>query len=119
MISVSCFAERAVASRPPPPRVSALLLASRAPVVQNNSEGQSARAAQSVVLRQSGRPRCLRIPSKRFMQRLLASVVGAFIAFGCKSHAHDAVQGSKLLTQVQTIPLDAVEGRIDHFGLVC
>ena len=33
------------------------------------------------------------------------------------AHAQSHVQSSKLLTQVQTIPLDRVEGRIDHLGL--
>src|SRR5215472_12615713 len=32
-------------------------------------------------------------------------------------HAQSSGQNSNLLTQVQAIPLDGVEGRIDHFGL--
>jgi DNA-binding beta-propeller fold protein YncE len=35
----------------------------------------------------------------------------------CDMSAESADQGSKLLTQVQTIPLDDVQGRIDHLGL--
>ena len=39
------------------------------------------------------------------------------IAFGGDTYAESTGQSSNLLTQVQTIPLDGVEGRIDHFGL--
>jgi DNA-binding beta-propeller fold protein YncE len=39
------------------------------------------------------------------------------LGFCSKIHALSSGQNSNLLTQVQTIPLDGVEGRIDHFGL--
>jgi len=51
------------------------------------------------------------------MQRLLVLVVATVLAFACDTHSQVAGQGSKLLTQVRTIPLDGVEGRIDHLGL--
>src|SRR5712664_1981834 len=39
------------------------------------------------------------------------------LAFCCNTYAESPGQSSNPLTQVQTIPLDGVEGRIDHFGL--
>ncbi len=39
------------------------------------------------------------------------------LAFGSDTYAESPGQSSNPLTQVQTIPLDGVEGRIDHFGL--
>ena len=51
------------------------------------------------------------------MRRLLVLVVATILAFACDTHSQVAGQGSKLLTQVRTIPLDGVEGRIDHLGL--
>src|SRR5258708_7843346 len=39
------------------------------------------------------------------------------LPFGGDTYAESPGQSSNLLSQVQTIPLDGVEGRIDHFGL--
>jgi len=39
------------------------------------------------------------------------------LAFGGKGYPEGAANSSNLLTQVQVIPLDGVEGRIDHLGL--
>ena len=39
------------------------------------------------------------------------------LAFCGDTYAESPGQSSNLLTQIQTIPLDGVEGRIDHFGL--
>src|SRR5713101_6899723 len=44
-------------------------------------------------------------------------VVATMLAFCCKTYAESSGQSSNLLAQVETIPLDGVEGRIDHFGL--
>jgi DNA-binding beta-propeller fold protein YncE len=44
-------------------------------------------------------------------------VVATVLAFDCSTHAQVNGETSKLLTEVQTIPLEGVEGRIDHFGL--
>src|SRR5258705_10130679 len=45
-------------------------------------------------------------------------VIAGLLATGCNTHAQDAVApaagNSGLLTQGQTIPLEGVEGRIDH-----
>jgi YVTN family beta-propeller protein len=41
----------------------------------------------------------------------------AILGFCCNTYAGGASQCPILLTQVKTIPLDGVEGRIDHFGL--
>jgi len=39
------------------------------------------------------------------------------LLLGCSAHADKAGEESALLRQVQVIPLDGVEGRIDHFAL--
>jgi DNA-binding beta-propeller fold protein YncE len=57
------------------------------------------------------------IPSGNFARRLFVFVVVTMLAFGGSAHAQRPDPNSNLLTQVQTIPLDGVEGRIDHFGL--
>src|SRR6266851_4218984 len=57
------------------------------------------------------------IPSGKFTRRLFLFGVAMIIAFGGDPCAQDPSQSSNLLTQVETIPLDDVEGRIDHFGL--
>jgi DNA-binding beta-propeller fold protein YncE len=44
-------------------------------------------------------------------------VVATVLAFDCNTHAKVNGEVSKLLTEVQTIRLEGVEGRIDHFGL--
>ena len=51
------------------------------------------------------------------MQRLLVLMTAAILAFDRSAYSQAAGQGSKLLTQVGTIPLGRVEGRIDHIGL--
>jgi outer membrane protein assembly factor BamB len=51
------------------------------------------------------------------MRQLFLFVVATMLAFCCSTYAQDPSQSTNLLTQVQTIPLDGVEGRIDHFGL--
>jgi DNA-binding beta-propeller fold protein YncE len=51
------------------------------------------------------------------MRRLVLLLFAAMLAFGHNTQAESLSQSSNLLTQVQTIPLDGVEGRIDHFGL--
>jgi YVTN family beta-propeller protein len=56
------------------------------------------------------------IPSGKFTRHLFL-VVAAMLAFCCSTYAQGPGQSSNPLTQVQTIPLDGVEGRIDHFGL--
>jgi DNA-binding beta-propeller fold protein YncE len=50
------------------------------------------------------------------MRQLFLLVVATMLAFACKAHAERPDQSSSPLTQVQTIPLDGVDGRIDHFG---
>src|SRR6266851_3791457 len=57
------------------------------------------------------------IPSGTFLRQLLLFVVAATLAFGGGTYAESPGQSSNLLTQVQTIPLGGVEGRIDHFGI--
>jgi len=57
------------------------------------------------------------IPAGNFMGQLFLFVVATMLAFCCSTYAQDPSQSSNLLTQVQSIPLDGVEGRIDHFGL--
>jgi hypothetical protein len=57
------------------------------------------------------------IPSGKFLRQLFLFVVATLLAFAAYTYAESPDQSSNLLTQVQTIPLDAVEGRIDHFGL--
>ena len=56
------------------------------------------------------------IPPRKFMQQLFLFVAAMMLAFGGDTYAKGP-ESSNLLTQVQTIPLDRVEGRIDHFGL--
>jgi outer membrane protein assembly factor BamB len=48
---------------------------------------------------------------------LFLFVVAAMLAFGGDTYAENSNQSSDMLTQVQTIPLGGVNGRIDHFGL--
>src|ERR1700720_2766828 len=57
------------------------------------------------------------IPSKNLMRPLFLFAVGTMLPLCCNTYAKAGSQNSNLLTQVQTIPLDGVEGRIDHFGL--
>jgi DNA-binding beta-propeller fold protein YncE len=57
------------------------------------------------------------IPSGKFQRQLLLFVVATMLAFGGETYTQSPGQNSNLLTQVQTISLDGVEGRIDHFGL--
>src|SRR5258708_13280219 len=56
-------------------------------------------------------------PSGKFTRQLLLFVVVTMLALRSDTYAESPGQNSDLLTQVQTIPLDGVEGRIDHFGL--
>jgi hypothetical protein len=56
------------------------------------------------------------IPSGKFTRQLFLFVVAAMLVFCHNTYAESPGQSSNLLTQVQTIPLDGVEGRIDHFG---
>jgi hypothetical protein len=51
------------------------------------------------------------------MRQLSLFVAATLLAVACKAHAESPGRSSNLLTQVQTIPLDGVEGRIDHLGL--
>jgi hypothetical protein len=51
------------------------------------------------------------------LRQLFLFVVATMLAFCCNTYAESSGQSSNLLTQVETIPLDGVEGRIDHFGL--
>jgi hypothetical protein len=44
-------------------------------------------------------------------------VVATTLALRSDTYANGPGENSALLTQVQTIPLNSVEGRIDHFGL--
>jgi YVTN family beta-propeller protein len=57
------------------------------------------------------------IASAGLMPRLLVVVVATILAIASDTHLPIAAQDSKLLTQVRTIPLDGVEGRIDQLGL--
>jgi DNA-binding beta-propeller fold protein YncE len=58
------------------------------------------------------------VPSGKVVrQSFLFVVFAAMLAFGGYTFAESPDQSSNVLTQVQTIPLDGVEGRIDHFGL--
>jgi hypothetical protein len=56
------------------------------------------------------------ILSRQSMRKLSLFVTAATLAFCCDTYARPN-QSSHLPTQVQTIALDWVEGRIDHFGL--
>src|SRR5229473_1099266 len=51
------------------------------------------------------------------LRQFFLFVVATILAFCCNTYAESAGQRSNLLTHVQTIPLDGVKGRIDHFGL--
>src|ERR1700757_2769210 len=51
------------------------------------------------------------------LRQLFLFVVATLLAVGGHTYAESPGQSSNLLTHVQTIPLDGVEGRIDHFGL--
>jgi DNA-binding beta-propeller fold protein YncE len=51
------------------------------------------------------------------MRQSFLFVAAMMLAFGGATFAQSAGQSSNPLTQVQTIPLDGVEGRIDQFGL--
>jgi DNA-binding beta-propeller fold protein YncE len=57
------------------------------------------------------------IPSEKLLRQLFLFVVATMLAFGGNTYAQSPGQSSNLLTLVQAIPLDGVEGRIDHFGL--
>jgi DNA-binding beta-propeller fold protein YncE len=57
------------------------------------------------------------IPSGKFIRQLSLFVVATMLAFCCSTYAQSPGNSSNLLTQVETIPMDGVEGRIDHFGL--
>src|SRR5260370_15922238 len=57
------------------------------------------------------------IPSGKFTRRLFLFGVAMILAFGGDPCAESPGQSSDLLSQIQTIPLDGVAGRIDHFGL--
>src|SRR5216683_5674411 len=57
------------------------------------------------------------ILSRKFTRPLFLFVVATMLASCCSTYAQGPGQSSNLLTQVQTIPLEGVEGRIDHFGL--
>lgn len=50
------------------------------------------------------------------MQHISSIIILGLLTLGGAAYADDT-QRPKLLTQVQTISLDGVEGRIDHFGL--
>src|SRR6266481_3970419 len=56
-------------------------------------------------------------PSAKLTRRLFLFVVAMMLAFCHNTDAEGPGQSSNLLTQVQTIPLSGVEGRIDHFGI--
>lgn len=49
--------------------------------------------------------------------QLFLFVFATMLALCCNTYAESRSQSSNLLTQVQTIPLEGVEGRIDHIGL--
>jgi DNA-binding beta-propeller fold protein YncE len=51
------------------------------------------------------------------MRQLFLFIVATMLPFGGDTFAEVPAQSSNLLTQVETIPLNGVEGRIDHFGL--
>ena len=55
-------------------------------------------------------------PSAKLTRRLFLFVVAMMLAFCHNTDAEGPGQSSNLLTQVQTIPLSGVEGRIDHLG---
>jgi DNA-binding beta-propeller fold protein YncE len=51
------------------------------------------------------------------MRQLFVIAVATMLAFACNTSAKSADESTKPLVQVRTIPLDGVQGRIDHFGL--
>ena len=51
------------------------------------------------------------------MLRSLLLIVATVLTFDYNGHAQNTGESFKLLTEVGTILLDGVEGRIDHFGL--
>jgi YVTN family beta-propeller protein len=57
------------------------------------------------------------IPSGKLTRHLVLFGVATMLALCSVTYAQRPGRNSDLLTQVQTIPLDGVEGRIDHFGL--
>jgi len=57
------------------------------------------------------------ISSGKYLRQLFLFVVAVTLAFHGGTYAESPGQSSNLLIQVQTIPLNGVEGRIDHFGL--
>jgi DNA-binding beta-propeller fold protein YncE len=57
------------------------------------------------------------ISSGKFLRQLFLFVVAVTLAFGGGTHAESPGQSSNLLIQIRTIPLNGVEGRIDHFGI--
>jgi DNA-binding beta-propeller fold protein YncE len=57
------------------------------------------------------------IPSRKFIRHLFLYVAVTMLGFCCNTYAEGTGQSSNLLIQVETIPLDGVKGRIDHFGL--
>src|SRR5260370_24431444 len=62
----------------------------------------------------------IHMPSSRsgkFTRRSFLFVVATFLAFGARTYAESPGQNSDLLTQVESLARDGVEGRIDHFGL--
>jgi YVTN family beta-propeller protein len=58
-----------------------------------------------------------RIFAMRTIAMLPLTVAFIWSSIGVAVRAQIAGPGSKLLTQTRTIPLDGVEGRVDHFGL--
>ena len=57
------------------------------------------------------------VPSARSSRQFLPFVVATMLVLGVDTYAESLGHGSNLLSPVQTIRLDGVEGRIDHFGL--
>src|SRR5215469_18707742 len=59
----------------------------------------------------------LPFPFGKLPRHLFLLIVVTVLGFCSKILAQSPGQDSNRLTQVQTIPLDGIEGRIDHFGL--
>ena len=57
------------------------------------------------------------IPRGKFTRQLVLFVVATMLASCRSAYAQSPGESSNLMTLVQTIPLDGVEGRIDHFGI--
>jgi DNA-binding beta-propeller fold protein YncE len=51
------------------------------------------------------------------MREFPVIIIAMLIGFGCVSRAEDSAPNRAVLTQLQSIPLEGVEGRIDHFAL--